>query len=180
MRALVVYESMFGNTKAIALAIAEGIRQFREVDSYEVGEAPAVLPSDVDLLVVGGPTHAHGMTNPRTRTTAAERAGIRLVSRGPGIREWLDSLVPAPTDVVAAAFDTRIKGPELITGSAAKGATKRLRVRGLRTLEPASFIVAGPTGEPFDRMSEAELARARAWGATLAAAVERAGLAVAR
>lgn len=180
MHALVVYESMFGNTKAIALAIAEGIRGTGEVESLEVSDAPSVLPADVDLLVVGGPTHAHGMTSPRSRITAADRAGIRLVSRGSGIREWLDGLVPGPSNVVAAAFDTRIKGIELITGSAAKGATKRLRVRGLRVLDPASFIVAGPSGAPFDRMSDEELHRAREWGATLATAVGRVPLAATR
>lgn len=172
MRALVVYESMFGNTKAIALAVAEGIRQSGEVELFEVSEAPAVLPENIDLLVVGGPTHAHGMTSDKSRHTATERAGIRLVSRGPGIREWLDGLVPGRSHIRAAAFDTRIKGPELIWGSAAKSATKRLRALDLPVLPPSSFVIGGPGGEPFDRVAPDELQRATTWGASLAAAID--------
>ena len=171
MRALVIYESMFGNTKAIALAVADGIRQTAEVETFEVSEAPTALPPDIELLVVGGPTHAHGMTNANTRHTATERAGIRVVSRGAGIREWLDALVPGRSHLRAAAFDTRIKGPELIWGSAAKGATRRLRALDLTVLPPASFVIGGPGGEPFDRVSGDELLRATAWGAGLAAAI---------
>ena len=173
MRAVMVYESMFGNTKAVALAIAEGIRGVGEVDVYEVGEAPTTLPVGVDLLIVGGPTHGHGMTNHGSRDSAANRAGIRLVSRGSGLHEWLDLLQPGSLEAVAAAFDTRIKGPELIWGSAAKGATKLLRNDGLRVLTPSSFIVGGPAGDPFDRVSADEIGRARAWGRTLAIAVAR-------
>jgi len=180
MRALVVYESMFGNTKAVALAIADGIRRSMEVDAYEVSEAPATLPSDIALLVVGGPTHAHGLTSAKTRADAADRAGIRLVSRGAGIREWLEALLPGPTDVAAAAFDTRIKGPELLWGSAAKGASKRLTTLQFRVLTPTSFLIGGPGGEPFDRLSEDESRRARDWGDTLATAVGGSAVGTAR
>jgi hypothetical protein len=171
MRALVIYESMFGNTRAIALAIAEGIGQRMDVDAVEVAEAPATMPSDVELLVVGGPTHGHGMTNPQTRANAADRAGSRLVSHGSGMREWLERLTPGPKQVAAASFDTRIKGPELLWGSAAKGAAKLLTSAGFRVMPPKSFLVGGPTGEPFDRLGSEELEKARAWGQELAVAV---------
>lgn len=174
MRALIVFESMFGNTKAVALAIAEGIRPAMEVDAVEVSDAPKVLPSDLDLLVVGGPTHAHGLTSSRTRATAAERAGTRLVSRGAGVREWLESLAPGPTALDAAAFDTRVKGPEILLGSAAKGVAKRLKALGYRVSPPASFLVSGPSDEPFDQLSAGELDRAREWGAALGAKVRAA------
>ena len=169
MRALVVYESMFGNTRAVALAIAEGISATMTVDAVEVGEAPVTIPDDVALLVVGGPTHAHGMTNPRTRTDAAERAGDRLVSRGEGMREWLERVKPGPGSIVTAAFDTRIKGPELLWGSAAKGAAKLLAAAGFRNPQARSFIVDGPTGPQFDRLLTGELDRAREWGRSLSA-----------
>ncbi|HEX2755275.1 MAG TPA: flavodoxin domain-containing protein [Candidatus Limnocylindrales bacterium] len=180
MRALVVYESMFGNTKAVALAIADGIRPTKEVDSFEVSEVHATLPFDVDLLVVGGPTHAHGLTSSKTRADASERAGIRLVSRGSGIREWLDALLPGGTEVAATAFDTRIKGPELLWGSAAKGAAKRLKTLGFRVLTPTSFVIGGPAGDPFDRVSDDEIRRARNWGHTLAMAVDGAPVGTSR
>jgi flavodoxin-like protein len=171
MRALVVYESMFGNTKSLALAIADGVRTSMEVSAVEVADAPSPLPPDVDLLIVGGPTHAHGLTSPNSRANAAERAGIRLVSRGSGIREWLEALSPGSHEIAATAFDTRIKGPELLTGSAAKGAAKRLKGLGFRLMPVASFVISGATGEPFDRLPAEELERARAWGASLGTAV---------
>jgi len=173
MRALVVFESMFGNTEVIARAIAEGLAGAdtagATVQVVEVGAAPATVPLGVDLLVVGGPTHAHGMSKPESRADSARRAGDRLVSRGIGIREWLETLGGGPATVATAAFDTRIKGPGLLWGSAAKGADKRLRGIGVRLVAgPESFLVEGPTGPLFDRLVDGELERARRWGEKLA------------
>ncbi len=168
MRALVVYESMFGNTQQIALAIAEGIASRLPVETLEIGQAPSALPADVGLLVVGGPTHAHGMSTDETRADAARRAGTRLVSRGMGLREWLARLGPGSTPVAAAVFDTRIKGPGILWGSAAKTAAQLLQQNGFRLVQPPQdFLVGGPTGPLFDRLIEGELDRARAWGASL-------------
>ena len=64
MRALVVYETMWGNTGEIAASIADGIRT-REVAVASAGRGRAGgrgAPRDVDLLVVGGPTHAFSMS----------------------------------------------------------------------------------------------------------------------
>jgi hypothetical protein len=180
MRALVVYESMFGNTRAVALAIAEGIATGLPVETLEIGDAPGALAPDVDLLVVGGPTHGHGMTTESSRADAARRAGSRLVSRGSGMREWIEGLVPAGTPVTAAAFDTRIKGPEFLWGSAAKGATKLLTTAGFRVLPAKSFLVGGPVGDLFDRLDAEELDKARAWGRGLASTVAAAPAAAAR
>jgi flavodoxin len=70
MRALIVVESWFGNTRAIAGAVAEGLGGFMTVDVTEIGDAPARVAPDVDLVVVGGPTHAFGMSRPSTRRPA--------------------------------------------------------------------------------------------------------------
>ena len=170
MRALVVYESMFGNTREIALAIAEGIGFHVPVETLEVATAPTTIPDDVTLLVVGGPTHAHGMSKPESRADSAKRAGDRLVSRGAGIREWLETVRRGGNRTAAAAFDTRIKGPEILWGSASKGAAKHLRSLGMRVVaDPESFLVGGPTGPLFDRLVDGEVERARAWGEGLAA-----------
>ena len=117
MRALVVYESMFGNTQTIADAVAGGWPHRMRVDAVEVGGAPATLDDDVTLLVVGGPTHAFGMSRPRTRQDAATQAPDGLVSTGTGLREWLAAL-RAPAGIAAAAFDTKVSKPHL-PGSAA-------------------------------------------------------------
>ena len=174
MHALVVFESMFGNTEVIARAIAEGLAGDAgdavgaTVEVIEVGAAPTTIPAGVDLLVVGGPTHAHGMSKPESRADSARRAGDRLVARGSGIREWLEALRGGSATVAAAAFDTRIKGPGLLWGSAAKGADKQLRGLGVLVLAgPESFLVDGPTGPLFDRLVAGEADRARRWGAML-------------
>jgi hypothetical protein len=168
MRALVVYESMYGNTRRIAQAIAEGISRHLAVETIEVSVAPMVIESDVELLVVGGPTHVHGMTTTFTRAQATKQAQAPIVSEGIGLREWLDEVRPIGTSVMACAFDTRIKGAAILTGSAAGGFAKKLRAAGFRVLTPGeSFFIA--TKAPQDEaLLEGEVEHARAWGSEIA------------
>ncbi len=169
MRALVIYESMFGNTREIARAVADGLAPTLEADVIDAADAPVEIGADVALIVVGGPTHAHGMSTPASRADSARRAGEGLVSRGAGMREWLDTVHPVTTSVGAAAFDTRIKGPGFLWGSAAKPAAKRMAALGFQMIvEPEDFLVGGPTGPLFDRLEPGEVERARSWGADLA------------
>jgi len=171
MRALVIYESMFGNTKRVAGAIADGIASHGIVETVEVSHAPIEIPGDIDLLVVGGPTHVHGMTTVRSRISAHERTPAPLISPGIGIREWLDQARPGAGNIPTAAFDTRIKAPALLTGSAANGFAKRLRSAGFRLLGPARSFLVAKDGPVDDLLIEGELEQARAWGSTLAAQV---------
>jgi flavodoxin len=60
MTTLLVFESMFGNTQQIADSVAEGLSEHLPVEQLEVGAAPTVIGNDVELLVIGGPTHAFG------------------------------------------------------------------------------------------------------------------------
>jgi flavorubredoxin len=69
---LVVYESMYGNRAAVASAIADGLAASGvEVRAWPVTEVDATEVAEAGLLVIGGPTHAHGMTWATTRKTAA-------------------------------------------------------------------------------------------------------------
>ncbi|MFA9429307.1 flavodoxin family protein [Egicoccus sp. AB-alg2] len=167
MRALVVYESLFGNTREVAGAIADGPRGRLSVETVDVVEAPTALAVTWDLVVVGGPTHAFGLTRPSTRESAQQQgapAGASLRRRG--LREWLAD-VSGPKGLPVAVFDTRIARPRL-PGSAARAAARRLRALEFRLQEPPeSFWVEG-TGGP---LVEGELERARAWGALLVADV---------
>jgi hypothetical protein len=168
MRALVVYESMFGNTETIARAVAAGVGERFDVTVAEVGGAPDRVPDDVDLLLAGGPTHAFGLSRAVTRADAAKQAGERpLVSRGRGLREWLEALEPSPGRA-AAAFDTRVGKP--FTGAASRGVRRRLRSRGYDVRAAESFAVTGTPGP----LAAGEADRARAWGAELAARLARA------
>ena len=162
MRALVVFESMFGNTERVARAVAEGLTPYADAEVVEVGVAPARSGADVDLVVVGGPTHAFGMSRERTRADAARQAGGPLVSDGVGVREWLSAL-PASSGVPAAAFDTRVN-VRGFPGSAGRAAARRLRRAGYRLIAaPASFYVEGTPGP----LADGELDRARRFGDAL-------------
>jgi hypothetical protein len=165
MGAVVVYESMFGNTRRVAQAVAEGIREVMPADVVEVGEAAAGDRLDADLLVVGAPTHAFGLSKPTTRADAEQRAGQSVISRGRGVREWLED--GWRTSAPAAAFDTHTQKPNL-PGHAGKAVDKRLRRAGCRVLERyESFAVHGYEGP----LCDGEVDRARAWGTHLASLV---------
>jgi hypothetical protein len=162
-----VYESMFGNTRTIAKAVTDGLSSGMSVDLVEVGAAPAAIEGDVELLAVGGPTQAFGMSRPGTREGAAKQAEHQLVSEGIGLREWLADLEGGSARVAAAAFDTRFDKPHWLTGSAARAVDKRLRRLGFRVVStPESFYVGGTPGP----LSDGEVERARRWGERLGAA----------
>lgn len=162
MRALVIYETLFGNTRRVAEAIADGLRDGARdgatVDVVEVVDAPASVPPDVDLLVLGGPTHAFSMSRPSTRREAAQRGGA-YTDVPAGIREWLDALPSGDHAQIFVAFDTRMNMP-LLPGAASHAATRRARRKGFRTAHPESFFVADYEGPLLD----GELDRAREWG----------------
>jgi len=166
MDALVVVESVFGNTRRIAEAVAEGLGPRMHARVVDVAEAEG-LTDGVDILVVGGPTHAFGMTRLSTRQSAAEQAGDGAVAARVGLREWLPTLGPAAPGQLAAAFDTRVSRPR-IAGSAAAGALRRLQHLGYqRITRPESFRVTGTKGP----LQHGELERARLWGSGLVARV---------
>jgi hypothetical protein len=167
MRAVVVYESMYGNTRRIAQAIAEGLHDINTV-VMPVAEADAVLIGGADLIVVGGPTHAFGMSRPQTRAQAVEnakRAGSTLTvepgAAGPGIREWLAS---ADLDGAStAAFDTRVRATRGMRHAAPK-IRRALRAHQCRMLSRPESVFVTKQNELLD----GEIDRARDWGAALA------------
>jgi flavodoxin len=149
MHAMVVYDSMFGNTERIAQAIGAAIGDGAPVEVRPIAEAGG-LPPGLDLLVVGGPTQGHGVD--------------------PALKAFLDGLPSeAVRGVAAAAFDTRLRWPVLLSGSAARGIAKRLGQKGAHLLaEPESFFVEHKDGP----LAEGELGRAASWARSLAAAVD--------
>jgi Flavodoxin len=169
MRAVVVYESMYGNTHLIADAIGAGLRTAFEVRVLPVSQARPDVVADADLLVVGGPTHIHGMSRARTRKAAVQAAdkpvgGLKVEpdALGPRLREWFGWLGRYPGR--AAAFDTRMHGHATLTGRAAKGIARGLREHGFDVVaEPESFLVTKQ-----DRLEPQEQDRARDWGTKLA------------
>ena len=170
MRALIVYESIYGNTHAVAEGIAAGLRPHADVRVVPIHAATGELVAWADLVIVGGPTHAHGMTRASTRKGAVEAAAkpdsdltLDPGAAGPGVREWLGSLGRAH-GARAAAFDTRVEGPAMFTGRACGGIANGLRHLGYTLVaEPESFLVDRHT-----HLVAGEADRAARWGASLA------------
>ena len=161
-RALIVVESYFGNTRVIAEAVAAGLIEGGvEAQMVDVAQAPSALPSDLDLLVLGAPTHNRGLPTATSRAKACAQAGSGKAS--PGIGEWLET-VAIPASIDAAAFDTVIsKG--WLSGSAAKAIAKTLQRRqGRRTVSVRSFVVTASKG-PLATGQESD---AHSWGRELA------------
>lgn len=179
IRALVVYESMYGNTERIARAIRDGLRQSIATDVVPAHRAPTVVPADLRLLVVGGPTHAFSMSRASTRQEARKQYDV-VMPIEVGIREWLGMLIrdtkaaSGTPHVDVATFDTRIAKVRRLPGSAARSAAKVLRHGGFRLRDSASFFVNESTGP----ISGVEIERARRWGEELGRLLVRDGLTV--
>ncbi|MBS9372791.1 flavodoxin family protein [Rhodococcus sp. B50] len=168
MQVLVVYESMYGNTRHVAEAIARGMDGLASTEVVAASDAGDKNPSDYDLIVVGGPTHVHGMSRPSTRHGAAEAADrpdseleLEPDAESDGVREWLASLGEASG--AAAAFDTRLDASPMLTGRASKTIGKKLRRLGFTlAAEPESFLVDKQTA-----LEPGEAERAGRWGRAL-------------
>lgn len=170
MRALVLYESMYGNTHVIADAIARGLESVAGTTVVSVSEATPAMLRGVDLVVVGGPTHGHGMSRPASREAAVASSHkpdsglvVEPSATGAGVREWLESL--GHVDARAAAFDTRVNWPVILSGRAATGIAKQLRRHGFALVaDPESFLVT-----KNNQLLPDERARAERWGRQLGA-----------
>jgi Flavodoxin domain len=161
MKAVVLYESSFGNTRQVALAI--GLALSEHDAEVEVCSVDDLIPelADVDLLVVGAPTHVHGLSSERSRRAAIEQGAGRS-EPGIGVRGFF-AQSPMVMGVRAAAFDTRIDRSPILTGSAARSIAKRLeRAGAVLVAQPESFFVA--TG---NTLLPGELERAGEWAAAL-------------
>jgi hypothetical protein len=168
MRALVVYESMYGNTHKVAIDIAAGLRATHEMTLVPVTRATRELVAAADLIVAGGPTHLHGISTVSSRRMAAETArkqgsGLTLDpdADGPGLRGWLNGL--NAHNVLATSFDTRLSGIPAFTGRASRGISRLLASHGCRLLVPPESFLVGKQ----NTVLEGETARACSWGALI-------------
>ena len=172
MKVLIVFESMFGNTGALAREVMAGLVEGgAEVELAGVGSTPVQELLDCGLLVLAAPTHALTLSRPASRAEAVTK-GADPAQAAAGLREWLTTLeavlpptTPRPS---VAVFDTRVTKAKRWPGSAARSASRRLRKSGFAVMDRTSFYVddiAGP-------ISAGEPERARAWGRSLAALVQ--------
>lgn len=159
MHVLIVVESCFGNTAAIADAIAAGLRGTRTTASV-VAAANAPAKPDADLVLVGAPTHNLGLPSSKSRAQAVARGGHAPAS---GVAEWL-ARRPELRGVRSAAFDTAVPGA--FSGSAAKRIERALRGLKADVVGRESFRVAGTP----PALAAGEQERAQAWVVSLGGA----------
>lgn len=171
MHATVAYESMYGNTRAVAEAIAAGLRaglpEAAEVVTTEVGELSAT--PETDLLVLGTPNHGFSLPRAESRKEAQGFTTERILTSGEGVREWLNSVTGTGIGAFAV-FDLRMSHPQLLVkmDHASSSAEKALRKAGVTPAAPAEhFRVLDRTGP----LADGEIDRARAWGRALASAL---------
>jgi hypothetical protein len=166
-KAVVVYESVFGDTRKIAEAIASGLAEHIPTDVVAAGDAPAEVGPEIGLVVVGVPTHAFSMPRQSTREGAIKQYGAQIADVSTGVHEWLDSVSVAHAGIAAAAFDTVVDHPKLVVkmNHAAKAEEKLLGRHGLSIVAPAEHFVVVDAKGP---LAEGEEDRARAWGRALA------------
>jgi len=142
MKALIVYDSVYGNTEKIARAIAEAIIPPDEVKVLRAGQANPTEFAFIDLLIVGSPTH-----------------GGRPMS---AVQEFLKKVTqPSLEGINVAAFDTRAasKFARIFGYAAGRIAGHLKRKGGVLIASPEGFFVSGTKGP----LKEGELERATAW-----------------
>jgi hypothetical protein len=165
MKAIVVYESHWGNTAAIARAIASGLGPDTPVLATD--EATGSVLGDADVIVAGAPVIAFRLTTDSMRERIAEDAKDAPSEPDlthPSMRTWLDG-IPAGKGL-AAAFETRVHwSPGGATGAIERG----LQTAGYRRVAKArKFFVTGSYGP----LRDGELDAAHAWGTELAQALQ--------
>ena len=159
MKALVLYDSVFGNTEKVAQAISTALEEKMESKTLQVKQASLSDLSGVDLLIVGSPTRAFTST--------------------PDTKNFLKK-IPAKSlaNVKTAAFDTRMTQAMVneagkflafmvnLLGYAAEPIAKKLQQKGgNQKIKPEGFYVTGTEGP----LADGELERAAEWAKKAAA-----------
>lgn len=164
MKAVVVYESHWGNTELVARAIAAGIGPDAEVLTTDEASGPVI--AGADLIVAGAPVMAFGLPGDRTLASlqeSAHKAPTPPDLSHPSLRSWLADLPGGGG--AAAAFETGVRWSP---GGATGAIERALRKAGYRTAARGHrFVVTGQYGP----LRDGELHKARVWGRELAAAV---------
>jgi hypothetical protein len=170
LKVVVVYESLWGNTAAIARAIAEGIGP--EARCLSTGEATPAAISGADLVVAGAPVLGFRLPTEEMRQSVRSNPGFRAPApdlSNPSMRSWLEALPAAagPGKPLGAAFETGLRWSP---GGATSAILQGLEHAGFAPVGKGKrFIVKGRYGP----LRDGEVDRARAWGAELAGSLPK-------
>lgn len=164
MKAVVIYESLWGNTAAIAQAIAEGIGPSAKALTTDAATPKTI--AEADLVVAGAPVLGFSLASEGMRESVAcseANAPLPPDLSHPSLRSWLDEL--APGHGRSAAFETRIWwSPRGATGDI----ETRLKRAGYEPIAQAQKFVVQ---DKYGPLRDGELDRARRWGTDLGQAV---------
>ena len=143
MKALVVFDSTWGNTEKIAQAVAAGMGG--GTHALRVGAAEARRFDALDLLVLGSP--------------------ILGGRPSPAMHDFIASIPEAVgRKLQVATFDTRLMMRfARIFGYAALRMADQLKAKGCALISTEGFFVKGRSGP----LADGELARATEWGRRL-------------
>jgi len=142
MKALVVYDSVYGNTEKVARAIADAITPSGEVKIVRAGETNASELASLDLLIIGSPVHGGRPT--------------------PAVQDFLNKMAPQSLKgIKVAVFDTRAtsKFAKIFGNAAGRIAGQLTKKGGVLIVPPEGFFVTGTKGP----LKEGELERAANW-----------------
>jgi flavodoxin len=141
MNVVILCDSKFGNTKRLAESMVAGLNDTHEVTlrTAEEGLGPV---AGVDVLLIGGPTHAHGASKALKDALSAIPEGSLKAAR-------------------VAAFDTRIQMARILTGSAASSASKALKRTGAHLVAPPESFFVSRDDPPV--LAPGEIDRAKSW-----------------
>ena len=169
MKVMIVFESMYGNTRRIAEAIGSGFdRSGRGHGRARRRRGPRLASVPICSSSVDRPTSTVSPPRPAgapRSTPPGQDPTLALdpTACGAHLREWLNALPHAQGR--AAAFDTRLDAPVLLTGHASATIARRLKRRGYHLIvDPESFLV-----DHESTLIDGELERARRWGEALSA-----------
>jgi flavodoxin len=145
MNTLIIYDSLFGNTEQLAVAMARALGVFGPSRSAHVNETPFTQLRDVDLLILGCPTQHWNLT--------------------PDMKVWLERVpMEALRGPKVACFDTRLSIPLWIGRHAAPLMARSLRRRGIAlAAAPEGFFVS----DRDRRLEAGEVTRGVAWAMRL-------------
>jgi len=133
-KAIVIYDSKFGNTEKIARALSEGMKkEGLDVDCLRIDNVDPNKLAEYEMLAIGAPTQVLDISKP--------------------MKEFLRKLEKLDLrNKKAFAFDTRLKSR--FAGSAAKGIENKLKKLHMTIIKPyASAIVKGTEG-PLEEGAE--------------------------
>jgi flavodoxin len=153
MKTLIVYFSKFGNTKKVAETIAETMTRAGDARTISIDQLTASDFDQVDLVVMGSPTHYQNLPK-------AVRSVLQTLPQGILVGKSV------------AAFDTSLKmwGPLMLLTAAHRLLRKLRKLGGKRVVKPETFLVEKsdlqPDGE-IDLLYDGEIERAKEWAVAI-------------